>query len=116
MSRVQTYQRRFRLGAMRDRVQLQTATEAIDAAGQVIRTWATTYANQPAQRLPMRGEEASRGGQVEAQIDEVFVIHHRDNVTPQMRLLHNGRTYGIVYVNEKDGRQRYLELSVKAVV
>lgn len=116
MTRVSTYTRRFRVGTMRDRVQLQAAVETIDSAGQTIRTWTTAYADQPAQRLPMRGAEGIRGGQVEAQIDEIFVIHHRDNVTPEMRLLHNSRVYGIVYVNPIDGRLRYLELSCKAVV
>ncbi len=108
--------RGFRLGAMRERVNLQTATEATDAAGQVIRTWTTTYASEPAQRMPMRGGEGARGRQVEAGIDEIFIIHFRESVTPQMRLVHDSRNYGIVYVNPVDGGRRYIELSCKAVV
>lgn len=109
-------QRGFRLGAMRERVNLQTATETTDAAGQVIRTWTTTYASEPAQRMPMRGGEGARGRQVEAGIDEIFIIHFRESVTPQMRLVHDSRNYGIVYVNPVDGGRRYIELSCKAVV
>lgn len=108
--------RNFRLGAMRERVNLQTATDTVDDAGQPIRTWATTYASQPAQRMPMRGSEGLRGGQVEAGIDEIFIIHFRESVTPQMRLVHDSRNYGIVYVNQVEGGRRYLELSCKAVV
>lgn len=108
--------RGFRVGAMRERVALQTATETVDDAGQVIRTWATTYTAEPAQRMPMRGGEGMRGRQVEAGIQEIFVIHFRENITPQMRLVHGSRTYGIVYVDPVDGGRRYLELHCKAVV
>lgn len=108
--------RGFRLGAMRERVQIQTATESVDSAGQTIRTWATTFANEPAQIMPVRGGEGLRGRQVEAGIDEIFVIHFRETVTPQMRLVHGSRTYGIVYVNPVEGGRRYLEVSCKAVV
>lgn len=108
--------RGFRVGAMRERVNLQTATETVDAAGQVNRTWATTYLSEPAQRVPMRGGEGMRGRQVEAGIEEVFVIHFRENVTPQMRLVHDSRNYGIVYVEPVEGGRRYLELQCKAVV
>lgn len=108
--------RGFRVGAMRERVDLQTATETADDAGQTIRTWATTYAAEPAQRMPIRGGEGTRGRQVEAGIDEIFIIHFRESVTPQMRLVHGSRNYGIVYVNPVDGGRRYIELSCKAVV
>lgn len=108
--------RGFRLGAMRERLQIQTATETVDAAGQTIRTWVTTYVNEPAQRMPVRGGEGARGRQVEAGIDEIFVIHFRETVTPHMRVSFDSRTYGIVYVNPVEGGRRYLELSCKAVV
>lgn len=106
----------FRLGAMRERVNLQTASEAVDDAGQSIRTWSTTYTAQPAQRVPIRGGEGTRGRQVEAGIDEIFIVHYRSSITPQMRLVHDSRNYGIVYVNPIEGGRRYLELSCKAVV
>lgn len=106
----------FRVGAMRERVNLQTSTSTMDDAGQPIRTWATTYENEPAQRVPLRGAESLRGGQVEAGVDEVFIIRFRDSVTPQMRLVHDGRNYGIVYAEPVEGGRRYMALSVKAVV
>jgi len=106
----------FRVGAMRERVNLQTATESLDSAGQTIRTWATTYASEPAQRVPVRGGEGARGSQIEAGIDEIFIIHFRESVVPQMQLIHGSRTYGIVYVNPVEGGRRYIELSCKAVV
>lgn len=108
--------RGFRVGAMRERINLQSATETVDDAGQTIRTWATTYTAEPAQRMPVRGGEGTRGRQVEAGIDEIFIVHFRDSVTPQMRLVHDSRNYGIVYVKPVEGGRRYLELFCKAVV
>jgi SPP1 family predicted phage head-tail adaptor len=108
--------RGFRLGAMRERINIQRPMETLDVAGQTIRTWVDAFPNEPAQRMPVRGGEGLRGRQVEAGIDEIFVIHHRADVTPQMRVVHGSRTYGIVYVNPVEGGSRYLELSCKAVV
>lgn len=108
--------RGFRLGAMRERINIQTATETVDDAGQTIRSWTTTFLNEPAQRMPVRGGEGLRGRQVEAGIDEIFVVHYRETVTPQMRIVHGSRTYGIVHVNPVEGGRRYLEISCKAVV
>lgn len=108
--------RGFRVGAMRERVQIQSASESADLAGQVIRTWSTTYANEPAQRMPVRGGESLRGRQVEAGIDEIFVTRFHADIVPQMRVVFDSRNYGIVYVNPVEGGRRYLELHCKANV
>ncbi len=107
--------RGFRVGAMRHMLSIQTATEAVDTAGQTIRTWVTTFANEPAQRMPIRGGEGLHGRQVEAGIDEIFVIHFKA-VTPKMRVVFDSVNYGIVYVNPVECGRRYLELACKAVV
>ena len=106
----------FRLGAMRERIDLQTPTSTLDDAGQPIRSWATTYSQEPAQRVPLRGKESLRGGQVQADVDEIFVIHYRDSITTQMRVVHNTRNYGIVYAEPVEGGNRFLLLAVKANV
>ena len=104
------------IGAMRQRINIQTSTDTVDSAGQPIRSWSTTFTNEPAQRLPVRGGESLRGRQVEAGIDEIFVVHMRETITPQMRVVFDARNYGIVYVNPVEGGRRYLELMCKAVV
>jgi SPP1 family predicted phage head-tail adaptor len=107
---------RFRVGAMRDRIQIQTATELLDPAGQTIRTWTTTYANEPSQQVTVRGSEYLHGGQVEAGVDEIFIIRFRDSIVPQMRVVFGSRIYGIVHVNEVESGRRYIELHCKAVI
>jgi len=104
----------FRLGAMRERVNLQTATDTVDTLGQPIRSWATTYINEPADFRPTIGGEYFRGRQIEANISAVFTIHRRDSIVPQMRVVHNAVNYGIVRVRPVEGGLRYLELECKA--
>lgn len=106
----------FRLGKMRERITLQTATESLDSAGQTTRVWVDTHESQPASWTPLRGQETLRGEQVEAGITDIFTIRYRTGVVPQMRVVHNSRNYGIVHVKNSDGGLRYLELMCKAVV
>ena len=107
--------RRFRGAALRERVNLQTGTDTVDSSGQPIRSWATTYLNEPAEFMPTRGGETLRGRQIEAGINAVFTIHRRDSVVPQMRVVHAAVNYGIVYVHPTEGGRRYIELDCRAV-
>lgn len=109
-------QRGFRVGAMRERVTIKTATDAVDTVGQSIRTWAATYTDEPASWEPVSGQETSRGKQVEAGITDIFLIHYRQNIVPQMQVVFGTKTYGIVYVKQIEGGRRYIELQCKATV
>lgn len=104
----------FRTGAMRERINIQTATNSVDSAGQSIPTWATTYANEPAKFEPTSGGENPRGKQVEAGIAAIFTVHYRSNYVPTMRVVHGSTTYGIVYVKPVEGGKRYAELWCKS--
>ena len=106
-------QKQFRLGAMRERINIQTATETTSDAGDVERTWATTYANEPAKFEPTSGGETLRGKQVEAGISAVFTVHYRSTYTPEMQVVHGSNAYGIVYVRPVEGGRRYSELWCK---
>ena len=105
----------FRIGAMRERINIQTSTDSVDDAGQPIRTWATTYTNEPAQYTPTSGGETLRGRQIEAGIAAVFTIHRRTSIVPQMRIVYDSTNYGIVHVRPVEGGRRYVELECKAV-
>ncbi len=108
--------RRDRMAQMRERINVQTAT-VDESTGQPIRTWSTTYSNEPAQWTPTAGAEVVRGRQVEAGISAVFTVNFRDNAyTPEMRIQHGSQYYGIVYVKPIDGGRRYIELHCKGVV
>ena len=106
----------FRVGSMRERINVQTATEADDTNGQTIRTWANTLYREPAQWIPTSGGETIRGKQIEAGINAIFVVRYRSSTySPTMRIVHGSETYGIVYVKQIDGLRRYIQLECKAV-
>ncbi|MCA9130753.1 MAG: phage head closure protein [Planctomycetales bacterium] len=107
--------RRERIAAMRERIDVETATTD-ESSGQPIRTWSTTLSGEPAQWTPTAGTESIRGRQVEAGIAAIFTVHHRDNVyTVEQRIAHNSQYYGIVYIKPVEGGRRYIELHCKAV-
>ena len=105
---------RFRLGSMRERIDVQTATETVDEIGQTIRTWADTIEDEPATLDPVSGGETIRGKQVEAGITAVFTVHHRTTYAPTQQIVHDGLTYGIVYVKPIEGGKRYIDLHCRA--
>lgn len=102
------------MAQLRERINIQTAT-VDESTGQPIRTWATTYGNEPAQWTPTAGSEVVRGRQVEAGISAVFTVNFREGYTPEMRVEHGAQYYGIVYVKPVDGGRRYIELHCKGV-
>jgi head-tail adaptor len=99
--------------SLHHRIDVQTATT--DAtSGQPIRTWLTTYSQEPAQWTPTAGTESIRGRQVEAGISGYFTVNYRDGYSVEQRVLHQGLYYGIVYAKPVNGGRRYIELHVKA--
>lgn len=104
----------FRLGAMRDRITLQSASNTVSDAGDAVQTWSDTLKNEPAQFLSTSGGETLRGRQVEAGINAVFTVHYRSQYNAESRIQYNGTSYGIVYVRPVDGGRRYLEVYCKS--
>ena len=100
----------LRIGAMRERVTLQSPVETVDSIGQTNRTWVDEYEDEPARYEPISGGETLRGKQVELGVTAVFTIHRRDDIDSTWRVVHGSTTYGIGYVNPVDGGLRYLEL------
>ena len=95
------------------RINVETAT--VDASsGQPIRTWATTFSQEPAQWTPTAGTETIRGRQVEAGIAGYFTVTFSEGYSVEQRVSFDGLYYGIVHVKPVDGGRRYIELHVKA--
>lgn len=108
--------RGFRVGAMRDFINIQSHT--VDASsGQPIRSWSNLHVAVPAQWQPVSGGETVRGRQVEAGINDIFIIRHKNGLSTDMRVIHaaTNTTYGIVSIIHSDGGIRYLELHCKAI-
>jgi SPP1 family predicted phage head-tail adaptor len=106
--------RGFRLGSMRERITVQTATETLDAAGQSIRSWTSTLTGEPAAYEPVSGGETIRGRQVEAGVTAIFTVRFRTGYTSTQRVTHGSGTYGILYVHPVEGGRRFIDLHCKA--
>ena len=104
-------------GRRRNRITLQQATEALDGAGQPIRTWTTYLADYPVAidqvTGGLTGGETLRGRQVSAETEIVFSGRWYAGVTAQMRMSYDGRTLGIVRASDPYGDRRELRIECR---
>lgn len=105
----------FRVGAMRHRITIESASTSPDDAGQPIRTWSTLRNSVPAQFHQTGGGQTYRGQQLQETIDAVFVTRYRTGYDTTQRIVHDGTTYGIMRISPVDGVNRYLEIFCKAI-
>jgi len=105
-------------GTLRQRITLQEATHEQDAAGQPVALWGALAggSNLPARVENVTGGETIRGRQVSAETTTLLTIRYLAGVTPQMRVLYEGRTLGIVRASDPDGARRELRIECREVV
>lgn len=108
--------RSFRLGSMRERIDIQESAVSRDSYSQEIHAWKDRYADRPAAWMPTAGQETIRGRSVEAGIAAVFTTRFDTGVTPEMRVVHSSGVYGIAYVKQVEGRRGYMELHCRQAV
>ena len=101
---------------MRHRVTIQSFTSVRDATGQPIPTWSDWLVDQPARVVDSSGGTSYRGQQLQETVDAIFEMRFRDNVLPNQRLVHDGKTYNITRVSPADGGRRYMAIFATVVV
>lgn len=102
------------IGPMDRSITIQSKTEARDAAGQPIETWAD-LATVDAEWIPQSGREFWGARQINAEATATFRIHYRTDVTVEHRISYNSRTWDIVEA-EEDRRFGYKQfLLIRAV-
>ena len=99
----------MRGGRLKERIEIQTATETVATSGQPIRTWTAYKKNWPAQHTDVSGGETYRGRQISAQSNHLFTIRTVEGVTTKMRVLWDGNYYGIVNIKEPFTGEMWLE-------
>jgi SPP1 family predicted phage head-tail adaptor len=85
-----------RIGRLRHRLRLQTATETLNAHGEAVRTWsdaATVWGSLE----PLRGVERFTAQQVQADVTHRCRMRHHEAITysAAMRVMHGGRTFHV---------------------
>ena len=106
--------RRFRVGAMRERVTVTSETLDESSGEPNLSSTTTIVDDEPATYEIVSGGETVRGRQVDATVDAVFIVHHRRSTySVTQKLTHDGNEYGIVKIIPTEGGDRYLELHCK---
>lgn len=96
-------------GRLDKRITIQSATSARDGSGQPILTW-SDWAVVWAAVEPIRGREYFAAQQVSAETTHRVTIRYRSGVSPQMRVVFNGRTFRIEAVIDPQEHHERLEL------
>lgn len=100
-------------GQLSNRITIEEAADAKDAAYQTIRTWSTRANNLPAKVESVTGGETIRGRQVSASATILFTIRYMAGLTSKMRVKFGSRTLGIVRVSDPYGDRRELRIECK---
>ncbi|MGV8996394.1 MAG: phage head closure protein [Parvibaculaceae bacterium] len=95
------------VGAMRERVAIETATRTSDGAGGEVVTW-VPLATVWAEVQSLSGTEVTQAERAEARGQYNVTIRFRDDVTAAMRLVWRGQALNIRNVRDGDGRRRSL--------
>ena len=101
----------MKAGLLRNRITIQQKVNGKDALGQTVDQW-VDVCNVRAEIRDMSGREYQSSQAEQSQTDCKILIRHRNDITPDMRVLGNGIYYDITAVLE-DVKKTRLELPCK---
>ena len=99
-------------GRMDRKITLQEPTTTTNAYGEET----TTYADQPDTFANVRqqsSQEVFNGGKV-SEVEAVFTLRYRADVTATWRISYDGDTYEIMGKPREVGRRRFLEIMARS--
>lgn len=104
----------MRAGQLRHRVALQTAVEAANGYGEVIKTWSTAATVWASVEF-LAGREYFAARQAEAETTVRITIRQRSGIHERMRAVWDGRTFDIESVIADPTNARQLQLMCQEV-
>jgi SPP1 family predicted phage head-tail adaptor len=110
-----------KIGPMRQRVTVQTLSEAQDSYNQKIQSW-TDAGTYWASIKNLSGREAVNAKQIKAESTHLVTMRYvgalftSPGLLPSMRLTFNSRIFNILYVNNIDERNREYSLLCQELV
>ena len=99
----------MRAGRLRERIIIESSSEAIDSVGFPVLTW-STFATVWGNVLANNGKEFIEAREVHSSLSRIISIRYLASVTPQMRVNHGGVYYNILATFDPDSRGRQLKL------
>ncbi len=100
------------IGELKYRITFQEAIKTPDGGGGFTEVW-QAMAVQPevyAAIAPLSGGEQLRYHKLETTATHRFLIRHRKDITPNLRIVREGLVYDISSVTERDGLGVFLEI------
>lgn len=105
-----------RSGLFRHKITIESSTATQDAAGQDIKTW-SVYGYAWAKVAPLRGREYVDSRSIQDEQLYKFSMRYVSGITPQMRIVWNGKTFDIQAVQNVNEIDRLTEImAVEGVV
>ena len=104
-----------RVGSLRHRITVQAATEGSDDMGQVISTW-TDFKTMQAAVDAVSSTERILADSPDNPISYRFITRYDAGIDPDMRVVHDGKTYEIRGVLPLDNYGKYMRLDCTSVL
>ena len=102
----------MRAGRLRHRIVIQTMTDSVGSQGGLTEV-PSTFAQVPADIIPLTGSEAFRSQQVFPEATHRIELRYLAGVTPKMRVAYGTRIFDILIPLNLEERNRELHLIVK---
>lgn len=100
----------MRIGTLRDRVTIQSATKSQDATGAIVNTWAE-FATVWASIEPLSGREFFAANQVQSNVSTRIRIRYLANVTAAMRVKNGNDYYDIqAVIHDSNSGREHIQL------
>lgn len=103
---------KFRIGKLRQRIELQSVAETTDGMGGFTEVW-STFATVWADIRPVSTNERFYSQQLQATTTHKVIIRTNDNVTEKDRLIFDGRTFQIKGILRDLEEARYMTLECR---
>lgn len=104
---------RYHTATLRHRITVKYRTVAPDDAGQPVEAFTTRFASEPASFEQVAGGEFLRGRKIDVSTTAIFTVNYRDGYDEKDTITLDGKTYGIVRIDNPEGVKRYLEIQAK---
>lgn len=100
-------------GEMDRRITFQRYTEAQNAMGEPIETWANLVSIPTvwAKVEPVRGDESYTADKTEAEYDTRFTVRYRSDLTVKDRIVYGGQDYDIHSIAEMERQEGLMILA-----
>lgn len=87
------------LGRMRHKITIQAFKGIRNKVGEISKEWSDIATNIPAEKVRLSASQYSQAEREALKYSYRFKIRNKDDITEDMRVICEGKTYSIVHIN-----------------